>query len=150
MENKNENPQVSGDLVSGDKTTSGDVNLSDVNLTNSGSMALVNLNGQINNTIQQLQDIKTEKGEDLATIFTALQESINQDSALSETQKKDALEAVETIAEEAKKSSGERVLKLCSMALNALKGLTAAVTDASLLASTLKTYLPTLTTLLGL
>lgn len=150
MENKNENPQISGDLVSGDKTTSGDVNLSDVNLTNSGSMALVNLNGQISNTIQQLQDIKTEKGEDLATILTALQESINGDSTLSETQKKDALEAVETIAEEANKTPKERVLKLCSMALNALKGLTAAVTDASKLATTLKTYLPTLTTLLGL
>ncbi|MGD1704055.1 pentapeptide repeat-containing protein [Dapis sp. BLCC M229] len=150
MENKNENPQVSGDLVSGDKTTSGDVNLSGVNLTNSGSMALVNLNGQISNTIQQLQDIKTEKGEDLAIILTALQESINHDSTLSETQKEEALEAVETIAEEAKKTPAERVRKLCSMALNALKGLTAAVTDTSKLATTLKTYLPTLTGLLGL
>ncbi|MGD1714862.1 pentapeptide repeat-containing protein [Dapis sp. BLCC M172] len=150
MENKNENPTVSGDLISGDKTTSGDVHLSDVTLTNSGSMALVNLNGQINNTIQQLQDIKTEKGEDLVTILTALQESINDDSILSEAQKKQALEAVETIAEEAKKTPGERILKLCSMALNALKGLTAAMTDASKLATTLKNYLPTLTTLLGL
>ncbi len=150
MENKNENPTVSGDLISGDKTTSGDVNLSGVNLTNSGSMALVNINGQINNTIQQLRDIKTEKGEDLATILTALQESINDDSILSEAQKKQALEAVETIAEEAKKTPGERILKLCSMALNALKGLTAAMTDASKLATTLKNYLPTLTTLLSL
>ncbi|MEB3342671.1 pentapeptide repeat-containing protein [Okeania sp.] len=150
MENKNENPQISGDLVSGDKTTSGDVHLSDVSLTNSGSMALVNLNGQINNTIQQLQDIKTEKGADLATILTALQESINNDSTLSESQKKEALEAVETIAEEAKKTPGERILKLCSMALNALKGLTATMTDASKLATTLKNCLPTLTTLLGL
>ncbi len=151
MENKNENPQVSGDLVSGDKTTSGDVNLSGVTLTNSrGNMALVNLNNDISNTIQELQDIKTENSEDLATILNALQESINDDSVLSEAQKNEALEAVETIAEEAKKTPAERVLKLCSMALNALKGLTAAVTDASKLATTLKTYLPTLTTLLRL
>ncbi|NEN90116.1 MAG: pentapeptide repeat-containing protein, partial [Okeania sp. SIO3H1] len=150
MENKNENPTVSGDLVSGDKTTSGNVNLSGVNITNSDHMSWVNLNGQINNTIQQLQDIKTEKGEDLATILTALQESINGDSVLSEAQKKEALEAVETIAEEGKKTSGERLRKLCSMALNALKGLTAAVTDTSKLATTLKTYLPTLTALLDL
>ncbi|MDJ0516485.1 MAG: pentapeptide repeat-containing protein [Trichodesmium sp. MO_231.B1] len=151
MENKNENPQVSGDIVSGNKTTSGDVNLRGVTLTNShGNMALVNLNNDISNTIQELQDIKTENSEDLATILNALQKSINDDSVLSEAQKKEALEAVETIAEEAKKTPGERVLKLCSMALNVLKGLTAAVTDASKLATTLKTYLPTLTTLVGL
>ncbi len=151
MENKNENPQVSGDIVSGNKTTSGDVNLSGANITNYGKMAsLLNLNSQISNTIQEIQDIKTENSEDLATILNALQESINDDSVLSEAQKNEALEAVETIAEEAKKTPGERVLKLCSMALNALKGLTAAVTDASKLATTLKTYLPTLTTLLGL
>ncbi|NES03370.1 MAG: hypothetical protein F6K22_11265 [Okeania sp. SIO2F4] len=151
MENKNENPQVSGDIISGNKTTSGDVNLSGANITNYGKMAsLLNLNSQISNTIQEIQDIKTENSEDLATILNALQESINDDSVLSEAQKNEALEAVETIAEEAKKTPGERVLKLCSMALNALKGLTAAVTDASKLATTLKTYLPTLTTLLGL
>jgi uncharacterized protein YjbI with pentapeptide repeats len=154
MESKNENTTVSGDMVSGNKTTSGDVtigdvNLSGVNLTNS-SMALVNLNSQVSNTIQQLQDASTDKSDELAKILTDLQKSIADDAALSESQKKEALEAVETIAEEGKKPPEERTLKYCSMAVNALKGVASAVTDASKLAEVLKTYLPTLTTLLGM
>ncbi|MDM9582205.1 hypothetical protein [Nostoc sp. GT001] len=54
------------------------------------------------------------------------------------------------IAEEGKKPSGERGNKLCSMALNALKGIASAVTDASKLAEVFKTYLPTLASILGI
>jgi hypothetical protein len=79
-----------------------------------------------------------------------LHEAIKGDSALSDSQKKEALEAVETIAEQGKKPPEERALKYCSMAVNALKGVTTAVTDASKLAEVLQTYLPTLTGILGI
>jgi hypothetical protein len=154
MESKNENTTVSGDMVSGNKTTSGDVtigdvNLSGINLTNS-SMALVNLNSQVSNTIQQLQDASTDKSDELAKILADLQKSIADDAALSESHKKEALEAVETIAEEGKKPPEERTIKYCSMAVNALKGVAGAVSDASKLAEVLNTYLPTLSGLLGI
>lgn len=138
MESKKEGINVGGNMTIG-----GD------NMTLTGASIIGDLNN-VTNTIQQLHDIKTEKTEDLVKILTNLKDSIANDSQLTEPQKKEALEAVQTIAEEAKKPAPERTLKYCSMALNALKGITSAVTDASKLAEVFKTCLPTLTTLLGL
>ncbi|MBD1906762.1 pentapeptide repeat-containing protein [Trichocoleus sp. FACHB-832] len=140
METKNEGFSVGGNIsIGGDNMSLTGTNLS-----------LGELSGQVTNTIQQLQGVNAAGGNDLVKILTALQESIQGDSALSDNQKKDALEAVETIAEEAKKPPEDRVIKLCSMAVNALKGVASAVTDASKLAEVLKTYLPTLTGILGI
>ena len=138
MESKKEGINVGGNMTIG-----GD------NMTLTGASIIGDLNN-VTNTIQQLQDIKTEKTEDLVKILTNLKDSIANDTQLTEPQKKEALEAVQTIAEEAKKPAPERTLKYCSMALNALKGITSAVTDASKLAEVFRTCLPTLTTLLGL
>jgi uncharacterized protein (UPF0147 family) len=88
--------------------------------------------------------------DELADILTALQEAIAQDEALSEGQKKEALEAVETMAEEGKKPPELRAAKLCSMAMNALKGVTATVSDVSKLATVLQSSAPALIALLGL
>ncbi len=141
--NQNINAGRNVDMSSGNKIiVGGDV-------TNS-NLTLADANSQVSNSIQQLRDISTDTSGELAQILTTLQKSINDEPALSENQKKEALEAVETIAEEAKKPSGERVNKLCSMALNALKGIASAVTDASKLAEIFKTYLPTLTSILGI
>jgi uncharacterized protein YjbI with pentapeptide repeats len=138
MESKKEGINVGGNMTIG-----GD------NMTLTGASIIGDLNN-VTNTIQQLHDIKTEKTEDLVKILTNLKDSIANDNQLTEPQKKEALEAVQTIAEEAKKPAPERTLKYCTMALNALKGITSAVTDASKLAEVFKTCLPTLTTLLGL
>lgn len=93
---------------------------------------------------------KADSSGDLAKILTNLQEAINSDAALPEGKKKEALDAVQTIAEEAQKPPSDRILKLCSMAVNALTGITTAVTDASKLTEVLTTHLPTLTRLLGI
>ncbi|MCF2149868.1 pentapeptide repeat-containing protein [Desmonostoc muscorum LEGE 12446] len=147
MESKNEGinigGNVGGNLDTGDKISAG----GDMNLT--GSSLTGNLNN-VTNTNQQLSNIKTDSSDDLAKILSILQKSIGDDAALSESQKKEALEAVEIIAEEGKKPQGERALKFCSMAVNALKGLTSTVSDASKLAEVLKTHLPALTSILGL
>jgi uncharacterized protein YjbI with pentapeptide repeats len=131
------------DMSTGNRTTVGG------DVTNS-NLTLADANSQVSNSIQQLRDISTDTSNELAKILTTLQKSITDEPALSESQKKQALEAVETIAEEGKKPPGERVLKFCSMAINALKGVTSTVTDASKLAEVFKTYLPTLTSILGL
>lgn len=145
MESNNQNISAGGnvDMSSGNRlTVGGDAKNS--NLT------LADANSQVSNSIQQVRDISTDKSEELAKILTILQKTITDDPVLSENQKKEALEAVETIEEEGKKPPTERVPKLCSMAINALKGITSAVTDASQLAEILKTYLPTLTNILGI
>ncbi|MBW4676828.1 MAG: pentapeptide repeat-containing protein [Desmonostoc geniculatum HA4340-LM1] len=145
METNNQNinnRDGSIDMSSGNKITARD-------LTNA-SLTMAEANSQVSNSIQQLRDISSDSSDDLAKILSILQKSIADDAALSESQKKEALEAVETIAEEGKKPQGERVLKFCSMAVNALKGLTSTVSDASKLAEVLKTHLPALTSILGL
>lgn len=145
MESNNQNIKAGGniDMSSGAKVNAG----RDIS---GASLTLGDYNTQVGNTIQQLKDISTDNTDQLAEILAALQKAITSDTAISESQKKDALEAVETIAEEGKKSPEERVLKLCSMALNALKGITATVSDASKLAEVFTTHLPTLTNLLGI
>lgn len=118
-------------------------------VTNS-NLTLADANSQVSNSIQQLRDISTDNSDELAKILAILQKSITDDQVLSDNQKKEALEAVETIAEEGKKPPAERIVKFCSMAINALNGLTSAVTDTSKLAEAMTTYLPTLTKILGI
>lgn len=145
MESKNQNISAGNDvdMSKGNRiTVGGDV-------TNS-NLTLADANSQVSNSIQQLSDVKTDSSDELAKILTILQKSITDDAALSESQKQEALEAVETIAEEGKKSQEKRTPKFCKMALNALTGVTSAVTDASKLAEALKTYLPTVTKILGM
>jgi DNA replication initiation complex subunit (GINS family) len=82
--------------------------------------------------------------------LTELQGAIQNETQLSDPQKQDALEAVETLAEEAKKPPENRTTKLCAMAMNALKGVTGTLSDASKLAEVIKTALPLLKGLLGM
>nr|WP_278003318.1 pentapeptide repeat-containing protein [Nodosilinea sp. TSF1-S3] len=115
-----------------------------------GSSILSTLSGQVTTSIQQLRGVSVEGSQDLAAVLTTLQQAIDQDTALSEEQKKEALEAVETIAEEGKKPPEQRAAKLCAMAMNALKGVTATVSDVSKLATVLQSSAPVLLALLGL
>lgn len=148
MDSKQET-NVSGDLVGGNKGNNASIGSIGGNMNLTGSSLAGDLN-HVTNTIQQLRDINTDKVDELANILTALKESVAHDQVLLESQKKEALEAVETIAEEGKKLPEERALKYCSMAVNALKGITSTVTDVSKLAEVFNTHLPTLTGLLGI
>ena len=143
MENQNVNAGGDVDLSSGSRITI-DGNVVGSNVT------LADRNSQVTSSVQQLRDINTSDSDELAKILTTLQNAINIDTSLSDAQKKDALDAVETLAEEGKKPQEQRVTKLCSMALNALKGLSTTVVSASKLAEILKTCLPTLTAVLHL
>ena len=139
---------VGGDLSGTvDMSTGGRVNIGgDV----VGSSILSTLSGQVTTSIQQLRGVEVSGSDELADILSTLQQAIDEDSALSEAQKKEALEAVETIAEEGKKPPEQRTAKLCSMAMNALKGVAATVSDVSKLATVLQTSVPPLLLLLGL
>lgn len=139
---------VGGDLSgSVDMSSGGKVNIGgDV----VGSNILSTLSGQVTTSIQQLRGVSVEGSQELAEVLTTLQQAIDQDVSLSDEQKKEALEAVETLAEEGKKPPEQRAAKLCSMAMNALKGVTATVSDVSKLATVLQSSAPVLLALLGL
>lgn len=145
MENVEKNISAGGnlDLSSGSRISiGGDVVGSNV--------ALAERNSQVTSSIQQLRDVKASDSDELAKILSTLQESISSAPVLSDAQKKDALDALETLAEEGKKPPEKRTTKFCSMAVNALKGLIATVSNASQLAETFNTCLPALTALLHL
>ena len=145
MENQNQNISAGGsiDMSSGTRVNiGGDVIGS--------SITLGDLNGQVSNHIQSLRDIKTDEGQDIADVFIALQTNINDDHVLSEAQKIQAMEAVATLAEEAQKPKESRLLKLCTMAVNALKGVVSTITSASKIVDILKTHLPTLVKFFGI
>lgn len=143
MENQNINAGGDVDLSSGSRINIGG-NVVGSNVT------LADRNSQVTNSIQQLRDVNASDSDELAKILSILQDAINTDTALSESQKKDALDAVETLAEEGKKPPEQRTAKFCSMSINALKGLATTITDVSKLAEVLKTCLPTLTAVLHL
>ncbi|MDA0267698.1 MAG: hypothetical protein O3A14_12245 [Cyanobacteria bacterium] len=115
-----------------------------------GSNILSTLSGQVTTSIQQLRGVNMAGSGQLADILSSIQQAIDVDTTLSDEQKKEALEAVDTIAEEGKKPPEQRVAKLCSMAMNALKGLTATVSDVSQLATVMQSSAPLLLGLLGL
>ncbi|NEP17686.1 MAG: pentapeptide repeat-containing protein [Leptolyngbya sp. SIO4C1] len=151
MENKDQSIRiggsVSGDVAGGN--VGGKVNIAG-DVVGSSVSVIEQLSGQVTQTIQQLRAAETRDSDQLAELLTTLQGAITHDAALSEDQKKEALEAVETIAEEGKKPPEQRITKLCSMAVNALKGLTSTVSEVSTLAGALKTCLPALASLLVL
>jgi hypothetical protein len=86
----------------------------------------------------------------LVEILADLQTAIQEEPALPDEKKQEALEAVATLAEESKKPPESRIAKLCTLATNALKGIASTVSDTSKLAEAVKTSLPLLKGLLGL
>ena len=111
MENQNVNAGGDVDLSSGSRINIGG-NVVGSNVT------LADRNSQVTNSIQQLRDVNVSDSEELAKILETLQTAISSDTILSEDQKKDALDAVETLAEEGKKPPEQRTAKFCSMAIN--------------------------------
>lgn len=145
MEDKSQNTNASGsiDMSSGNKINiTGDVMGS--------SITVGELNGQVSNAIQSMRNAKQEDIQNLTDILRSLQFAINNDQILSESQKLQAMEAIATLAEEVQKPKEQRLSKIFSIAVNALKGIASTISDTSKLVDALKTHLPTLIKLLGL
>lgn len=143
MESQNISAGGNVDASTGAKlTVGGDVTGSTLNLGT--------ITGQVSNLLQQLQDSPVQGSTNLAEILTSLQTAIQEEQTLPDEKKQEALEAVVTLAEEGKKPPENRVAKLCSLAVNALKGIASTVSDASKLVGVVNTSLPLLKGLLGL
>ncbi len=149
--------QQMGDIMEGQNISAGgNVDASsgtrvDISGNIAGStLNLGTISGNVTNSIQQVRESSVQGSQDLAKILDELQTSIQDEVQISDQQKQDALEAVETLAEEAKKPPESRVTKLCSLAMNALTGITTTLSDASKLAEVVKSTLPLLKGLLGL
>ncbi len=123
----------------------------DFNLEQTGSTFNIgDISGAVTNTVKQLQESDQPDAPKLADLISQLQVAIEREPTLTEEQKKDALEALETIGEEAQKSPESRVQKLCKFALNNLKALVPIATITGELSNLLKDCLPQIVHLLGL
>jgi uncharacterized protein YjbI with pentapeptide repeats len=121
------------------------------NLEQTGSTFNIgDISGAVTNTIQQLKDSNQPDAPKLADLISQLQVAIETDKSLTEEQKKDALEALETIGEEGQKLPENRIQKMCKFAVNSLKALFPIATATGTLATTLSECLPQITQLLGL
>ncbi|MGI0493534.1 pentapeptide repeat-containing protein [Alkalinema pantanalense CENA528] len=142
MESQNINAGRDVDLSSGTRVNvHGDV---------SGTLNLGEISGTVTNLVQQLNNSSVAAQQDLGNLLQNLQTEIEAEADLPDEQKKDALDAVATLAEEGKKTAENRTTKLCSMAVNALKGITSSLSDASKLAECFQISLPLIKVLLGL
>ncbi len=143
MENQNISAGGNVDASTGARiTVGGDITGSTLNLGT--------ITGQVNNLLQQLKDSPLQGSKNLSEILADLQTAIQEESALPDDKKQEGLEAIVTLAEEGKKPPENRINKMCSLAVNALKGIASTVSDASKLAEVVKTSLPIVKGLLGL
>lgn len=123
----------------------------DFNLEQTGSTFNIgDISGAVTNTVKQLKDSNQPDAPKLADLISQLQVAIESDTSLSEEQKKDALEALETIGEEGQKPPENRIQKMCKLAVNSLKALVPVATATGQLSTVLKEYLPQIIELLGL
>ena len=129
--------------------SSGKTNIQIDGNVSGSTLNLGTISGDVSNLIYQVRESSLEDAHALAEILTNLQAQIQSEPQLSDQQKQDALEAVATIAEEAKKEPENRAAKLCSMAINSLKGITSGLSEASKLAEMMTKTLPLLQGLLG-
>ncbi|MEL6383631.1 MAG: pentapeptide repeat-containing protein, partial [Cyanobacteria bacterium J06626_18] len=114
----------------------------DLNLTGS-TLNLGEISGQVSNQISQLPD--TTPGTDqpsLKELLVQLQAAVEQDTELSEIEKKEALGEVAKLAEAGTQPQESAMQRMAKRATAALKSITEPLSEASKLANACKTLLP--------
>ncbi|MDJ0580136.1 pentapeptide repeat-containing protein [Crocosphaera sp.] len=121
----------------------------DVTLTNSNAN-LREMSGKINNLIQQLPDQKNEQIHSIKELLSQLKTLIETDENLDNENQKDALEAVESLAEAANKPEDSKLKKYAKLSKNALIGIGKNLPHATKLVEGCNELLPVIAELLGL
>ena len=111
-------------------------------------VSLRDISGEVSNQINQLGGSETQA--QLKDLLTQLQSAIEAEPALSEDEKAEALEEVETIAEAGQLAEASKGQKLAKRAMNTLKGMTAGLTETTNLVEVCGRLLPMIRLLFGL
>ncbi len=124
----------------------GDFNIN----ANSSIVSLRDISGQVSNQINQLGGSETQV--QLKDLLTQLQSAVETEPTLSEDEKAEALEEVEAIAEAGRtvEADSSKSQKLAKRAMNALKGMTAGLTETTNLVEVCGRLLPAIGLLFGL
>jgi uncharacterized protein YjbI with pentapeptide repeats len=121
----------------------------DINLTGS-TLNLGEISGNVTNTIHQLQTTDRPEAAQLADLLSQLQQAIEQDPHLPDTDKTEALEQVNTLAKAGQNPQDSTLKKLANTSVKILKGTVAALPDAAKLAEACSKLLPAIVSLLAL
>lgn len=128
------------------QTFQGNVN---INAQNS-VVNLRDISGQVSNQINQLPTELAFDQPNLKDLLAQLQSAVEADSELGENEKVEALVEVGELAKAAQSPKEGVMQKAAKGAMNALKGITAGLSDASKLASACKELIPLITSMFGL
>ncbi|PZD72014.1 hypothetical protein C1752_03988 [Acaryochloris thomasi RCC1774] len=151
-----ENYQQHGDLMaenSGPNINAGN-NIGDVTGVASGDISgvinLGNIQGDINNAIQQLPERSDATQPDLKDLLSQLQTAIVNESELDEAEKAATLDQVKKLAEAGQAPEAGSMKKLANKATQIFKGTAAGLTEGAKLATVWEAVGPVIMTFFGL
>jgi uncharacterized protein YjbI with pentapeptide repeats len=137
--------QAGGNVEQGNRITAG----GDFNSTGS-NINLDEQNGDVNISLQQLQDIQTSSSQELVKALASLQNAINEDTTISEVKKGELLEKVKVLAEEGKKEEKQREKNIVEKAIAGIQSINEWLGSGSKLVQACQTYLPTISKIFGI
>jgi hypothetical protein len=103
---------------------------------------LGNINGDLNNTINQLNELGNPETEVLAELLVKIQELLESETSLKPDDKAEALEQVKILAEAGKNPTEGKMQKAAKTAVRILKGIISELSTATKLVEGLNNLLP--------
>jgi len=119
-------------------------------INGAGALSLGDISGTLANTINQLPSTSEPGKPGIKELLEQLKIAIESESNLSDEDKADALEHVQTLAEVGQKPQEVAVRKPAKVAIQALKGIFSSLPDLAKLAETGKTLIPLISHIFGL
>ena len=114
------------------------------------SLNLGDISGAVTSTINQLPSSPTPEKPGIKELLVQLQEAIANESELDDEDKAEALEQIKNLAEAGQNPTEGKMQKLAKKATTMLRGIAAALPDATKLVQTCKEILPAIATFFGL
>jgi hypothetical protein len=121
-----------------------------VNVSGAGALSLGDISGTVANTINQLPSSSESDKPGIKELLEQLKTAIEAESSLSNKDKADALEYVQTLAEAGQKPNEGAIQKTAKTAIQALKGIFSSLPDIAKLAEAGKTLIPLIAHIFGL
>ena len=137
--------QAGGNVEQGNRITAG----GDFNSTGS-NINLDEQNGDVNISLQQLQNIQTPSSQELVKALASLQNAINEDTTISKVKKGELLEEVKVLAKEGKKEDKQREKNIIEKAIAGIQSINEWLGSGSKLVQACQTYLPTISKIFGI
>jgi DNA-binding Lrp family transcriptional regulator len=110
---------------------------------------LGDVSGDLNNTIDQLNELNSPETTELAKLLGKMKELLESESNLSSDDKVEALEQVKILAEVGQNPTDNRMQKAAKTAVRVLKGIVSELPTATKLVEGLNSLLPEVSKLLG-